>query len=379
MQLPTQESVDGRTGRGFPWALAAALLGSVAVAVLLGFSAPRFVASQTLVYLEKLRRATEGPPVDVMVIGASQTVAAIEPRTLEAALPPGTRVYNYGAPAMAPSGGEVLLRRYLAAHDPPRLLVFSFAVMMYEDRRGEFERFTLKDMLSPREVLLAAWSDRRPAYLLSWLSTRAPTVRYREGLRTGLGSLLLDAFPSLQETVRGWMGVPDHPVALYRFDWRYTKRSARNAALLAQLEKDGGWHSWKEDARGGRTVGGAPGWTEHGLPQSPGPFRLSPREAAALDRVLASCREHGIHVLIPGMPHAAWFSGALRAGDGARRMDEFWSQLADRRGVTVDGPPTPRYPSRLFSDSMHLNEQGAERFSRELAPVVARVYARLSD
>jgi len=370
----TQHGVD----RGLPWSLGTALLLAIVVALVLASAAPRYVDSPTLVYLEKLRRAADGPAVDVMVLGASQSVAAIRPRDLEFALPLGTRMYNYAAPALAPSGGEVLLRRYLAGHEAPRLLVLGFAPMMYGDRRGEFERFTLKDALGPREVFLAALADRRPGYGLSWLSTRPATVRYREGLRSALGVALLDRVPPLRAALQGWLGSPDHPAARYRFDWRYRERSRRNTALLSELELDGGWHYWKESAHGGKHTRGAPGWSGRGESDLVEPFRLSPREAAAVERLLASCREHGIRVLVPSMPHAAWFSAALRADGGGERLDAFWSDLAARPGVRVVGPPTVDYPSRLFSDSMHLDPKGAERFGRVLAPQLARAF-RVSD
>ena len=198
-------------------------------------------------------------------MGASQTVAAIKPELLARSLPPGTRVYNFGAPALAPTGGESLLRRYLESHPPPRLLVFSHEVMMYSDRQGEFQHFTLTHLLNAREMWRALLADGRPYYALSWLSTRLPTVRYRDSVRGALGAWLLDEIPWLQPRVYAWLGEPDSPAAKFRFDWSWSERGARNAALRAQLERDAGWHYWRESAmdlaRMAAEPGrGAPGW-----------------------------------------------------------------------------------------------------------------------
>jgi hypothetical protein len=371
----TQNSVE----RGFPWAFAAALVATLLLGAWLGAIAPSYVDSQSLVYMEKLRRAEQGPAVDVMILGASQSVAAIQPAVLAKALPPGTRIYNFGAPAMAPSGGEVLLRRYLDAHAPPRLLVLAFAPMMYGDRRGEFERFTLKDALGPREVWLAIRADHRPGYLLGWLATRIGTVRYRDGLTSALLAGLLDHAPALRPAVYDWLGYPaDNAPSEYRFEWRYAHRAERNRALREQLEEDLGWHSWKESAfageRGGR---GAPGWKSQEMPAPVKPFEPSPRERAAVLRMLDLCEEHHIAVYVPTMPHAAWFAQALRAGPGETALRAFWSDLASHPGVTVASSPTRNYPAHLFSDSMHLDPKGAARFSRELRVPLARVYRRL--
>ncbi|MGH0032658.1 MAG: hypothetical protein ACQGVC_22935 [Myxococcota bacterium] len=365
-----------RSERGFPWALCVAVIVTLGIGVVLAATAPRYADSQSLVYLEKLRRAEQGPPVDVMILGASQTVAAIQPDVLAKALPAGTRVYNFGAPAMAPSGGEVLLRRYLDRHPPPRLLVMSFAPMMYGDRRGEFERFTLKDALGLREVWWAIRADGRPGYLLGWLSTRLGTVRFRDGLRSGLLAGLLDRLPALRSRVQRWMGVPDdNEVALYRFDWRYTDRAARNRDLLRELEAGGGWHSWKENAFGGRYDRGTPGWRDGGEPAPVESFEASPREMAAVERILALCAQHGIAVYVPTMPHPSWFAQALRSGPGETGLEALWSGLRSRPGVRVGPTPLQVYPQRLFSDSMHLDPRGAARFSRELSRPVARAYA----
>lgn len=361
--------------------LCGALAFTVLLGALLAALAPRYAGSNSLVYWEKLRRASEGPPVDVMILGASQTVAAIRPAVLAEGLPPGTRVYNYGAPAMAPSGGEVVLRRYLASHpaDPPKLLLMSFAPMMYGDRRGEFERFTLKDALGLREVALAIRADRRPGYLLGWLGTRLGTVRYRDGLQSALLAGLVDRVPALGDALYDWLGYPrDNAIAEYRFDWRYTERGRRNRELLRSLEEDGGWHPWRENAFAGPHRRAAPGWRSPETPAGVEPFQASPRERAAVERMLALCAAEGIAVLVPTMPHSEWFARALRAGPGETALRAFWSELAAHPGVRVGPEPTRTYPPGLFSDAMHLDPRGAARFSRELRVPVARAWARAS-
>ena len=149
---------------------------------------------------------------------------------------------------------------------------------------------------------------------------------------------------------------------------------------ISDFVTDAGWHSWRENAMdladpNAAPVRGAPGWAARGHPDPVQPFEASAREVDALERVLALCRERGIRVLIPAMPHAEWYAQALRAGPGAANIAALWSTLQNRPGVSAAGDPILIFPGELYADPTHLNPRGAERFSRELAPIVARAYS----
>jgi hypothetical protein len=370
-------------------ALVAALTLSALLAALVGVFAEDIASSPALFYLLKKRYAREGPPVDVVVVGASQSVASIRPDLVAPSLPPGTRLYNYGVPGMDPSGGEVLLREYFDAHAPPTLVVVAFTSLIYTDRRAEFERYTLNLLLGPADVWNAIVADQRPSYALAWLAGRIPTVRLREGLRTAIGASILDALPALQPTVRGWMGIPDSAQGLYRFDWRYTHRVARNRELVQEVVDSGGYHFWKENAPDRSEAGlraltyearrarrpGVIGWQRATRAEPPQPFTASPRARAALMRIFRMCEARAVPVLVLALPHSPFLMRALTADGGGQRLDAFWTELAAQPGVTVmqEGPRVV-LPDRFFSDPTHSNPKGAQRYSAMVAPIIARAF-----
>jgi hypothetical protein len=371
--------------RRLPLALASALVAIALMGAVVGSFAERFAAGSTFFYLFKFRQAQEGPPVDIVIVGASQTVASVRPDILKTALPPDTRVYNYGVPAMSPSGGEALLRHYLAAHEPPPLVVISFTSLIYADRRGEFERYTLTHTLGPQAVVQAIVADRRPYYGLAWTASRLSLVRYRESIRIAAGSAVLGALPAVRPVFREWLGWGDGPNADYRFEFTYGDIPARNAALAAELERSGGYHFWKEyvtdrrfgaskpDAPGRRATG-ALGWREAADAAPPMPFVASPRARAAMERIIALCAEHDVPILLLAAPHSAFLAASLRRDGGAERMQAFWDALRRHPNVTAMPEPAVVYPNKLFADPTHSRPAGAERYSTEIAPIVARSY-----
>jgi hypothetical protein len=215
-------------------------------------------------------------------------------------------------------------------------------------------------------------------------------VRLREGLRTAIGASILDTLPDLQPTVRTWMGVPDTEGGLYRFDWRYTHRVARNADLVQEVVDSGGYHFWKENApdqaaRGLRALTpearkarmerppGAIGWQRTIRAAPPLPFEASPRERAALGRIFGMCEARGVPVLLLALPHSPFLMQSLTAQGGGERLEAFWSELAAHPGVTaMEEGPLVVLPNRFFSDPTHSNPKGAERYSAMVAPIIAR-------
>lgn len=372
--------------RHHPLAFAASIVAVLVLGAMVGSQAERFAEGSTFFYLFKFRMAEEGPPSDVVILGASQTVASVRPDILQGSLPSGTRVYNYGVPAMSPSGGEALLRRYLDAHESPPLVVISFTSLIYTDRRGEFERYTLPLTLGPAGVAHAIAIDRRPYYALAWTASRIPFVRYRESIRTAVGSRGLRTSAAFPPVFLTWLGWGDGPNAAYRFDFTYGDIAARNAALIAELDASQGYHFWKEyvtDSRFGALKrseaeskpNGALGWREGAVAVPPMPFVASPRATAAMERIFALCADRDVPVLLLGAPHSAFLAASLRREGGAERMQAFWDELRRHPNVTAMPEPALVYPNQLFADPTHSRPAGAERYSHEIAPLVAEAYA----
>jgi len=368
---------------GLPVALLAAiaLVGAASLAV--GAGAERIATSTVLFYLVKFQWAREGPPADVVVIGASQTVASIRPDRIEEALPPGTRVVNYGAPALAPTGGAALLQTYLEHHPPPRLVVLAWNPLFYTDRRSELEKYSVQHALSFREACAAARIDATPHYPLLWLASRIALVRYRDGLRTWLASLVFDRFPALEAAVLRWRGIDDDPAAVFRFRWEYNGRAARNAALVAELEASRGWHFWRENAQEGLGLRALrePKPARRGFVQRGGfatdpirSFAASPRARAALERMFELCRQRGVAVQVIATPSSGFMVAQLSRDGGAERLDAFWNALRRDGRASVVPEPLLVYPNRVFSDPVHVDPNGARRYSAEIAPTLARAF-----
>ena len=48
-----------------------------------------------------------------------------------------------------------------------------------------------------------------------------------------------------------------------------------------------------------------------------------------------------------------------------------WEEFLERQGITVVDPQYFVYPNRLFSDVVHVNPEGAERYTRDLWDVLS--------
>jgi hypothetical protein len=356
--------------RRWPVALLVALGVMAAIEVALQLNCDAYIDQVTLMYHEKLRRAQSGPPDDVLVLGDSVAVAGIRPSLVAEAFPEDVSLYNYAMPGTGPTGAELVLRRYLGAHAAPRLVVLLYSpVGLGADGERILQTGVLRLLFGPLDALRVAWRQRRPDYVWHWLGTRLPTVRYRDSIRTGLLSLVLDAYPSLEPSAREWLGIPSHPTALYRFRWDYRERVERNRRFRERLAEERGWHYFRERALPGEQLPPQDHFQVPGL-------EVLRAERIALRRVMAMCERAGcggVLVLPPPVPLA--LAEALEQGPGRAQMESLWKETlapyADAMG------PDPLYislPHALFSDPTHPNPAGAVRYTREILPILTRAW-----
>ncbi|OAI39863.1 hypothetical protein AYO40_05380, partial [Planctomycetaceae bacterium SCGC AG-212-D15] len=94
-------------------------------------------------------------------------------------------------------------------------------------------------------------------------------------------------------------------------------------------------------------------------------YEIGGQPPAALERILAHCQEHGIRVILVGVPLTTYFRSAVTpAIDGEyRAFLEEMCRRYDCRFVDYGG----RVPDRFFLDVHHLSPEGATFFSRLLA------------
>jgi hypothetical protein len=345
-----------------------AVVGCVELAV--GLTARSYMESQPLIYETKLAALDSGTlRGDVIILGDSTGVAALRPDALEAVLPPGWRVANLAMPGSGPVVGEFLLRRLLDARSggpPPRLVVLHYSTLVFTELRENFVEYPLTHLLPLGPVLRAAWEQRDFGYLLEWIATRLPTVRQREELKSGLLSLLFDRWPSLADRYRAIARDDSHD-ALFR--WRYERRAERNHKLAEELVRQRGWHPFGEmRLKEGRLDVGVR--YDTGLFYFP-PFDPVPREERALQRLLDLCDAHAIPVLVLPSAQPRALTEALDLAGGRERIDAFQQRsFAARSSVSVPLGLRLPWPHPYFGDLVHLNENGVERYTQEILPLL---------
>lgn len=368
----SSSSQDAQRQGARSWALVATLLVTLGIGVVVGLASRRIAGAAVLMFDLKRARAQAGPPLDVMLLGDSTAVAAVQAREIERALPAGVRVYNFGLPASGPSGAEVLLRLHLESHPAPRLVLLGFSPWMLLDRRDLFEGFVLPSLFGPGDAARATLRDARPGYLLHWVVGRWPTLRHRDDLRSASFSLLLQLSPRAEPLLRGWLGYRDDPVGVHAFRWHYMQRSRRNQALAAQLEQDRGWHYWRDAAMPGERLPDAYAFRD---PE----FRASPRETQALEAVLSLCRAAGSPVLALPMPQPEGRMQAMARRGDAARFEAFWQDIARRHPeLTLASQRLTPAPHAWFADNAHVHPEGARLYTQALLPLVTAMYGSVA-
>jgi hypothetical protein len=375
MSSSTSSSEPGASGREPPRALLAAIFAVACVEFLVGATSASFMESQPLIYEAKLRALDAGGlRAEVFVLGDSTAVAALRPAALEGALPVGWRMANLALPGSGPVVSEYLLRRTLAARPerPPRLVVLSFSTLIFTEWRPNFVEYPLTHLLPLGPVLRAAWAQRDFGYLLEWVATRLPSLRHREELKSGALSLLFDRWPGLADRWRALTGerVPD---TLFR--WRYAQRAERNRRLARELLHEGGWHLFDEmRLPDGRLD---PGVRYDRGPFHFPPFAAAPREEGALLRLLELCEARSIPVLVLPAAQPRALSEALDRDGGRERLDAFARRvLGGRTGVAAPLGLRMPWPHGFFADLAHVNEDGLERYTREIRGPLREAAAR---
>ena len=245
---------------------------------------------------------------------------------------------------LAVGGGEAIealaaAKRALACHTPPRLAIISF----------DPGHFTLPDLFWERSVRFGFLSAPDIAELRQASLRTGDDSVYGKGLTDGLPSIVRDwlyrvRFPSL------YFSSLTHGGGLLRWD--------RNQQMLAATLS----------ARGHYYFGTETGSDTVAVDGHMDTFHPLPILDAYFDQLLALLNQRRIEALFVAMPvnEATWRS----VHPGVRRAFAAYLAGYERRypNLHVVGDIMPHWPDRYFGDQFcHLNPEGAERFSAQLA------------
>jgi hypothetical protein len=251
--------------------------------------------------------------VRVAVFGDSRVLAGFRPDLFEQALGSGVAAYNLGLPGI---GAFVPELEVVAAWEPP-----------------------------PTHVLLAKpWKERSP---ITWWALLHDDKKLMERVFP-FRHLPRDALLFFVRS-RGHGG----PATYYR----------RVLQLLDDVERDRGYHFIESQSR----------HKGHRLPDdfrigADDPNRVFEREVPEggpeLERILELKARYGFEVV---MVPTYFREGAFAPPNKLERP------AIEAQGIDIVGPDYWLYPPRLFSDVQHLNRDGAEVYTRDLARLVRGV------
>ncbi|MBY0587460.1 hypothetical protein K2X85_09805 [bacterium] len=183
-----------------------------------------------------------------------------------------------------------------------------------------------------------------------------------------------------------WFG-GDQPLIEKAFPFQPLARDA--IAFLARAPSQGGIrafyrHSQKSAEktiadRGYYFIESQSLFSDHRLPEnynhpSDHPDRIDPREVpskgAPIERIARLAQEHHFRVIL--VPN---YRREKQAGPPPSVNEKTLAALRDRPLFDIVGPDYIRYPNALFSDRVHLNPDGADRYTRDLWEVTQHLFS----
>ncbi len=274
---------------------------------------------------------------DVVILGSSRAHVSFVPRLL------GVDAVNLAMTSTTPIEAYYEARAIYRCPRPPKFVVLSFSGRDLEKTPyfwDETARFGLLDYNDLQEV-----------------AQHAIYLKYRDLYSGAFGS---EPPPSL----KNWLYVNHFPP--YDFSsllaaklGRYRRR--QNLEWYAQTLASRGQHVLNE----GKCATG-PGFEADQTSFSPSPLHLY-----YLDRLLSFLERHGAAILYVSTPMNPLTYQSLHRGY-VNDYTVFLKQVASRHpGFRPVGDTFIRYDACDFSDDQHLNQSGAEKFSRSVAPLIS--------
>ncbi|MBI1826210.1 MAG: hypothetical protein HY287_10365 [Planctomycetes bacterium] len=282
-------------------------------------------------------------PPDVAFIGCSYEWCGISPMIVDNEVRNSTgreaHSLNLSASAASSLTQFLIARRVVESGHAPRLVYLGVNPATLDASRRNWQINGLRALGAPRDLPL------------SWEST--PEV-FLEGVRTAL----FHSYRSWDDVRimagRFLLAAPLNPVAKLR-------------------DHDDGWAEWVGDDRHPKVLQQPESGDESGIHVDgfTGDYRNDSVNAMALRRAVGLLRDHGVEVRLLEMPLAP-----------GRKIEEdpnsnatyraLVNQLADELRIPIIRAPANFATTQEFFDPVHMNADGAKRFSKWLAADVAK-------
>ncbi|MEO6808332.1 MAG: hypothetical protein ABI353_04390 [Isosphaeraceae bacterium] len=285
----------------------------------------------------------EAPGCEVLCFGDSLVKQSVIPQVLEGRL--GGPVYNLALGAGPPPASYFLLRRALEAGAHPRAVLVDFIPHLLAEG-PRFSEQLLPEVTSLRDCLDLGWTSADPSLFASLALARIlPTVRDRFEIRANaLGALQGLGIAASRHLLL---------VASAR-NWRVN----RGAMIAAKTNRPPG-----DD-------------TPHASALYPDSWQCAPVNATYVRRFLdlAGSRDIQVFLLVPPFSPEV-HNRREQLGLEAQYTRFMESIQANYPNLVVIDARRSSYGPEVHADALHLDRQGAEVFSADLADLIAQTLA----
>ena len=288
-------------------------------------------------WVAKLTMLRECQPAAIDFFGDSRVEAGIIPAVLPVA------ANNLGVAGGTPVEVESGVRRALRCSAKPGLVVIALG----SDRFGPLGETFWVESLGYGFMTFHDLRDlERRASMLGDSNTLGD-ARTQEGL---------------SGPIRDWLYRLDFPSMSFSnlLQGQIFRRYGSNIARLGRIRQ----------ARGFVPYPALPPTDRSGPEAKQTRFATTPLQLAALEATLATLRDSSVPVALLLMPVKKVTSDAM-APDMKRAYLDYLRSLSTRfSNIRIIGADIPAWPSTMFTDAVHLNAAGAERFSARLAECI---------
>ena len=263
---------------------------------------------------------------EVIILGDSSLKAAIRPELL------CSNAYNLNLPGATPLEMYYSLETYLQHHPKPQAVIICFAFYHY----AEMDRYQMWTFYNH----YLTWQQELESQFIIFNYDDVP---------------FLDRIPILWQDLQYRLRLPTkYYQTAFESRFKREKEFKKNYKRLS-------------DAKGHSLYGDDPNWKEHFGPHPllEIPYKKRPSLDLYMKKLLYLCKDNNIPVHVLQPPLHSWYYNLLQDRGYLKDFFNYFDELSEETGVIFD-KEILIYDLDLFDDSIHLNEQGAEIYTKKI-------------